>query len=773
MAPSLLKTVSAAAVTLAAQASATKCYQVSEIYNSTNFFDKFDFVTGTDPNGGYVQYQSQSSASTLGLTKYQNDEVYIGVDHTTSGLDPDGVGRNSVRLESKNVYNHGLIIANFTHLPTPVCGSWPAFWFFGEPWPTKGEIDIYENWNDLTFNRHTSHVDAPAVVGNCTLESGIMSATIDSPNCYDFATGQSNYQGCSASEYSSTFGSASGGIFAMEWTEDYLKIWDWAHGAAPADIASGEPSPSLLTWGLPSYVIKQCNVDKAFKDMKMVLNIDFCAVAGQTDKWGASCEDKTGYATCAEYVAANEGDFADANFQIKDIRIYQQAEAASTSTLSSASSPALTSASSSSVASTSSFVFSNSTTSSASYATTSSVVSDDGDDDESCDDDEDDEETSSSYVASSTASVSAVTTDSSSSSLATGTSDPSSVQASSSDSTNSYATTASAQELTTSIIYSTSVHTVTSCASTVTNCPANGYVTTEIISIGVTVCPVTAAEATAVPTTTAGIADTTTAAVATPEEYTTSTVKVTKVYTITSCKSTVTNCPAGSVTTEVSETTTVYPVSSATSGASSGSSPSSGSGSDSTSGSGSGSNSSSNSVSSSSSSGSTSTLTPSSGSSGEESSSSSQLSESTGTVSNPTESTGVASTPEAETTVTSATDVAYLTATNTVANPSTTGGSSSGSTVNNNSTGIYSNSSSSASEVNVIVTATVVPITSANTGYNATLTKSYSASTGATTVTTSAGAATSSSVVVEVSGAVKEGASFALAVVVAFFVFAM
>lgn len=47
MAPSLFKTVGAAAVALAAGAGATKSYsyKVTEVYNSTNFFDKFDFFS--------------------------------------------------------------------------------------------------------------------------------------------------------------------------------------------------------------------------------------------------------------------------------------------------------------------------------------------------------------------------------------------------------------------------------------------------------------------------------------------------------------------------------------------------------------------------------------------------------------------------------------------------------------------------------------------------------------------------------------------------------
>jgi len=49
---------------------------------------------------------------------------------------------------------------------------------------------------------------------------------------------------------------------------------------------------------------------------------------------------------------------------------------------------------------------------------------------------------------------------------------------------------------TTSTVYATSVYTITSCAATVTNCPEKGQVTTDIISLYTTVCPVTATETT-------------------------------------------------------------------------------------------------------------------------------------------------------------------------------------------------------------------------------------------------------------------------------------
>lgn len=46
MAPSLAKAIGSAVAVLPALASASsKVYKVSEVYDSSNFFDKFDFVT--------------------------------------------------------------------------------------------------------------------------------------------------------------------------------------------------------------------------------------------------------------------------------------------------------------------------------------------------------------------------------------------------------------------------------------------------------------------------------------------------------------------------------------------------------------------------------------------------------------------------------------------------------------------------------------------------------------------------------------------------------
>lgn len=125
--------VGALALAVVGEVSASQ-YYLSETYDSSNFFDKFNFFesvyNGTpeqiDPTHGFVQYQNESEAWNQGLINTSGSQVYIGVDHTTQ-LTTTGNGRSSVRIESKEIYNKGhLFITRFNHIPTPVCGSWPA-----------------------------------------------------------------------------------------------------------------------------------------------------------------------------------------------------------------------------------------------------------------------------------------------------------------------------------------------------------------------------------------------------------------------------------------------------------------------------------------------------------------------------------------------------------------------------------------------------------------------------------------------------------------------
>jgi len=81
---------------------AVNSYTLVSTFDSTNFFDEFGFFTASDPTLGYVEYVGESTAQTDDLIKYENNQVYLGVDSTTNN--PSG-GRESVRLTSNQAYS--------------------------------------------------------------------------------------------------------------------------------------------------------------------------------------------------------------------------------------------------------------------------------------------------------------------------------------------------------------------------------------------------------------------------------------------------------------------------------------------------------------------------------------------------------------------------------------------------------------------------------------------------------------------------------------------
>lgn len=155
----------------------------------------FDFFTDTDPTEGYTNYVSYDDALSLGLIQDSSNPSW-GVDSVTV-LDPsDTTGRSSIRMTSKNTYNHGLFVLDLAHMPDSVCGVWPAFWLanparptlslditdmirvgrtFGQSgtWPLSGEIDIIEFVNKHTTDLMTLHT-APgcSINGDSTLMTG-------------------------------------------------------------------------------------------------------------------------------------------------------------------------------------------------------------------------------------------------------------------------------------------------------------------------------------------------------------------------------------------------------------------------------------------------------------------------------------------------------------------------------------------------------------------------------------------------------------------------
>ena len=107
--------------------SVTQAYKLDKKLDASNFLGSFDFINTHDKyTSGCASYVSKDEAMSMGLARTVGNQIYLGV-HNNSVIDvtPQG-GRKSVRLESHDTIDSGIVIADFEHLPANACGMWPA-----------------------------------------------------------------------------------------------------------------------------------------------------------------------------------------------------------------------------------------------------------------------------------------------------------------------------------------------------------------------------------------------------------------------------------------------------------------------------------------------------------------------------------------------------------------------------------------------------------------------------------------------------------------------
>ena len=195
-------------------------------------------------------------------------------------------------------------------------------WTVGSNWPNNGEIDIIEGVHKNVQNNMALHTKTGCTINGLPEGS---SGSILTSNCDVNAPNQANNQGCSiVDNRSNSYGDGfnnnkGGGVYAMEWTDQAIKIWFWPRSQAPADVW-GNPEP--VNWGVPAALFSGCAIDNFFKDHKIIFDINFCGNwAGSV--WGtAGCSHLA--PTCTDYVGSQPGAFADANWRINSLEVWNR-----------------------------------------------------------------------------------------------------------------------------------------------------------------------------------------------------------------------------------------------------------------------------------------------------------------------------------------------------------------------------------------------------------------------------------------------------------------
>jgi hypothetical protein len=115
-------------------------YTLHRSYSGASFLSGFKHqgLKG-DPTGGFVRYVDRPEALSSNLLRINQTTgaVYIGVDYENQAPS----GRKSLRVQSREAFTKGLLIADIAHMPVG-CATWPAFWLEPGPgrWPHDGEI---------------------------------------------------------------------------------------------------------------------------------------------------------------------------------------------------------------------------------------------------------------------------------------------------------------------------------------------------------------------------------------------------------------------------------------------------------------------------------------------------------------------------------------------------------------------------------------------------------------------------------------------------------
>jgi hypothetical protein len=161
-------------------------------------------------------------------------------------------------------------------------------------WPANGEIDIMEASNKGTSgNTMSLHT-------NSGCDMSVKREMIGSAGQGDCNNATNTNAGCGvtagASTYGPTFNQAGGGIMAVEWRSEGIRMWQFARNAIPSDISSGSGSPDPSSWGtaLADFPNTNCDIDAHFKNQTLIIDIDICGEYTKSTYSASGCEFTSG-----------------------------------------------------------------------------------------------------------------------------------------------------------------------------------------------------------------------------------------------------------------------------------------------------------------------------------------------------------------------------------------------------------------------------------------------------------------------------------------------
>jgi beta-glucanase (GH16 family) len=192
---------SAAAITAALNANAVCDFDLDETALSSagwskifedNFaanFNQWNIWTGGAFNNELQYYQSPSLQLSSGILNIAAKKETVTGATTPFDTKPKTFAYTSGRIESKALFsasstNPKVRMTARIKLPAGY-GMWPAFWSYGDPWPTQGEIDILEARGQEPFQYQTNYFYGKARNRNLVRNGeSIITSTVSLQSCW-------------------------------------------------------------------------------------------------------------------------------------------------------------------------------------------------------------------------------------------------------------------------------------------------------------------------------------------------------------------------------------------------------------------------------------------------------------------------------------------------------------------------------------------------------------------------------------------------------------
>ncbi|VDC06419.1 unnamed protein product [Peniophora sp. CBMAI 1063] len=302
-------------------------YNLVKEYAGQGFLDDWTFYGGIDNlTWGNATFVDATTAATkkLAYVDATTNHTILRVDNSTKVA--PGTPRNSIRINSNDLYGVGSVwVADFLHVPFG-CSVWGAFWSTATSaelapavWPAGGEIDTFEAFNLEKSSQFTLHTEPGCSIANSPLAN--------STNC-DSSTGG---PGCTVTNadprsYGSAFSQAGGGVFVTELASNGINIWFFSRPDVPGAISNSNGSVDTSALGTPTivYPASSCAVDSLFKPQSLVFDITLCgpSLAGNPAIFNRTCP-----GTCYSDYVLDSSKYADAYFEVASVRVFAQPNA--------------------------------------------------------------------------------------------------------------------------------------------------------------------------------------------------------------------------------------------------------------------------------------------------------------------------------------------------------------------------------------------------------------------------------------------------------------